>query len=67
MKREYDFSKAKRGPVVKVPKGKTRITIRPVAAEAASAPALPLKRAFGVPGVRPSLVSLPLLCSGGVV
>src|SRR5947209_5399232 len=28
MKREYDFSKAKRGPVVKVPKGKTRITIR---------------------------------------
>ncbi|HTV65114.1 MAG TPA: BrnA antitoxin family protein [Bryocella sp.] len=28
MKREYDFSKAKRGPVVPVPKGKTRITIR---------------------------------------
>ena len=28
MKSEYDFSKAKRGPVVKVPKGKTRITIR---------------------------------------
>ena len=28
MKREYDFSKAKRGPVVNVPKGKTRITIR---------------------------------------
>jgi uncharacterized protein (DUF4415 family) len=28
MKREYDFSKAKRGPVVAVPKGKTRITIR---------------------------------------
>ncbi len=28
MKREYDFSKAKRGPVVSVPKGKTRITIR---------------------------------------
>lgn len=28
MKREYDFSKAKRGPVVRVPKGKTRITIR---------------------------------------
>lgn len=28
MKREYDFSKAKRGPVISVPKGKTRITIR---------------------------------------
>jgi uncharacterized protein (DUF4415 family) len=28
IKREYDFSKAKRGPVVSVPKGKTRITIR---------------------------------------
>ena len=28
MKREYDFSKAKRGPVIPVPKGKTRITIR---------------------------------------
>jgi uncharacterized protein (DUF4415 family) len=28
MKREYDFSKAKRGPVTPVPKGKTRITIR---------------------------------------
>jgi uncharacterized protein (DUF4415 family) len=28
MKPEYDFSKAKRGPVVRVPKGKTRITIR---------------------------------------
>lgn len=28
MKREYDFSRAKRGPVVSVPKGKTRITIR---------------------------------------
>ena len=28
MKREYDFSKGKRGPVVSVPKGKTRITIR---------------------------------------
>jgi uncharacterized protein (DUF4415 family) len=28
MKREYDFSKAKRGPVITVPKGKTRITIR---------------------------------------
>jgi uncharacterized protein (DUF4415 family) len=28
MKRDYDFSKAKRGAVVTVPKGKTRITIR---------------------------------------
>ena len=28
MKREYDFSHAKRGSVVPVPKGKTRITIR---------------------------------------
>jgi len=28
MKREYDFSKGKRGPVVPVPAGKTRITIR---------------------------------------
>jgi uncharacterized protein (DUF4415 family) len=28
MKREYDFSQAKRGAVVTVPKGKTRITIR---------------------------------------
>src|SRR5579862_889468 len=28
IKGEYDFSKAKRGPVVSVPKGKTRITIR---------------------------------------
>ena len=28
MKEEYDFSKAKRGPVVSAPKGKTRITIR---------------------------------------
>ena len=28
MKRHYDFSKAKRGPVIPVPKGKTRITIR---------------------------------------
>lgn len=28
MKREYDFSKAKRGAVISVPKGKTRITIR---------------------------------------
>src|SRR6516165_9227077 len=27
MKREYDFSKAKRGPVIRVPKGQTRITI----------------------------------------
>ncbi len=27
MKREYDFGKAKRGPVVRVPKGQTRITI----------------------------------------
>jgi len=27
-KREYDFSKAKRGPVVSVPRGKTRIAIR---------------------------------------
>jgi uncharacterized protein (DUF4415 family) len=27
-KREYDFSKAKRGAVVALPKGKTRITIR---------------------------------------
>ena len=26
--REYDFTKAKRGPVVAVPKGKTRVTIR---------------------------------------
>ena len=25
---EYDFSKAERGPVVKAPSGKTRITIR---------------------------------------
>lgn len=25
---EYDFKKAKRGPVLDVPKGKTRITIR---------------------------------------
>ena len=28
MKREYDFSKGKRGPVMPVPKGKTRLTIR---------------------------------------
>jgi hypothetical protein len=28
MRKQYDFSKAKRGPVVKAPKGKTRITIR---------------------------------------
>ena len=28
MKREYDFSRAKRGPVVRTPRGKTRITIR---------------------------------------
>jgi uncharacterized protein (DUF4415 family) len=28
MKAEYDFSKARRGAVVSVPKGKTRITIR---------------------------------------
>jgi uncharacterized protein (DUF4415 family) len=28
MRKEYDFSKAKRGPVVAVPPGKTRITIR---------------------------------------
>lgn len=28
MRKEYDFSKAKRGPVVSVPKGKLRITIR---------------------------------------
>ena len=28
MRKEYDFSKAKRGPAVAVPKGKTRITIR---------------------------------------
>ena len=28
MKDEYDFSKARRGPVVKLPPGKTRITIR---------------------------------------
>jgi len=28
MKREYDFSRAKRGPVLRAPRGKTRITIR---------------------------------------
>lgn len=28
MKREYDFTKATRGPVVEAPQGKTRITIR---------------------------------------
>ena len=28
MKREYDFTEARRGAVVRVPKGKTRITIR---------------------------------------
>jgi len=28
MKKEYDFSKGRRGPVVRAPKGKTRITIR---------------------------------------
>ena len=28
MKREYDFRKGRRGPVVPVPIGKTRITIR---------------------------------------
>jgi uncharacterized protein (DUF4415 family) len=28
MKKEYDFSKGKRGAVLPVPKGKTRITIR---------------------------------------
>jgi uncharacterized protein (DUF4415 family) len=28
MRKEYDFTKAKRGPVVAVPPGKTRITIR---------------------------------------
>jgi uncharacterized protein (DUF4415 family) len=28
MKREYDFGKARRGAVVSVPRGKTRITIR---------------------------------------
>jgi uncharacterized protein (DUF4415 family) len=28
MKKEYDFSKGNRGPVIRAPKGKTRITIR---------------------------------------
>jgi uncharacterized protein (DUF4415 family) len=28
MKKEYDFSKGKRGPVVALPPGKTRVTIR---------------------------------------
>ena len=28
MKKEYDFSKGRRGPVIPVPAGKTRITIR---------------------------------------
>jgi uncharacterized protein (DUF4415 family) len=28
MKKEYDFSKGKRGAVLKVPPGKTRVTIR---------------------------------------
>ena len=28
MKKEYDFTKGKRGPVIPVPAGKTRITIR---------------------------------------
>ena len=28
MRREYDFSHGKRGPIVPAPKGKTRITIR---------------------------------------
>ena len=28
MNKEYDFSKGKRGQVIKAPKGKTRITIR---------------------------------------
>ncbi len=28
MRKEYDFSNAKRGPAVSVPTGKTRITIR---------------------------------------
>lgn len=28
MRKEYDFSKARRGPAVPVPTGKTRITIR---------------------------------------
>ena len=28
MQKEYDFSKGKRGPVLKAPPGKTRVTIR---------------------------------------
>lgn len=28
MRKQYDFSKAKRGPVIAAPAGKTRITIR---------------------------------------
>lgn len=28
MRKEYDFSRGRRGPVVKAPTGKTRITIR---------------------------------------
>jgi uncharacterized protein (DUF4415 family) len=28
MRKEYDFSKGRRGPVLKVPAGKTRVTIR---------------------------------------
>jgi uncharacterized protein (DUF4415 family) len=28
MKKEYDFSKGRRGPVLSVPPGKTRVTIR---------------------------------------
>jgi len=28
MNKEYDFRKRKRGPVIKTPRGKTRITIR---------------------------------------
>lgn len=28
MKKEYDFSRGKRGPVLRTPAGKTRITIR---------------------------------------
>ncbi len=28
MKKQYDFSKGRRGPVLRVPPGKTRITIR---------------------------------------
>jgi len=28
MKKEYDFSKGRRGPVLRVPPGKTRVTVR---------------------------------------